>query len=298
MRTTRLFACLVGFSALVTFNACQDHLPTVPPGSPAGRLRVKSLAEELPGNQIKLTTFAYDAQGRLSASLTYQSPDSATAQVERNTYQYNAQNQLSQHQRQAITRPGAVFAPFVEQYQFTYNGAGQVADIRYSSVFGTAPGQTIVDPSLLNNPNALVYTAQSRYNAANRLTGSTRLGYSRGAVSNEDISEYSYTGDNVTVVNSTKTFFNSTGGPTTSRQQIDLTYDAKANPFYGVYVIPNYFGTITTNFPNLTTFSRNNITGTGGVTYRYDYNADDLPTARYTITDKVVQTLRFEYESY
>ena len=83
------------------------------------------------------------------------------------------------------------------------------------------------------------------------------------------------------------------------RDEGSLRYDSKINPFYGVYIVPTYFGGVSTHFPNLNTLSRNNIINIGGVTFRHDYNAADLPTVRYTtIGDNAVETLRFEYESY
>ena len=298
MRSTRLLTCMVGLSALVTLNACQDHrLSAVPPGSPASRLRVKSLSEDYPNNQAKRTLFSYDGQGRLSSALAFLSPDSTTAQVERNTYQYNAQNRLSLHQRQVITRPGAILGPFSEQEQLSYNAAGQLVEVRYSYSFGQAPGQTKVDLAVLNNPGTLQSVISTRYNSANQLIGSTKSNYFQGRVSNETVSEYTYSGDNVTFANLSTAFYNPLNVPV-NRQQISLAYDTRVNPFYGVNVVPDYFGVVTPFFPNLTTFSRNNITVTGGLTYRYEYNAADLPTVRYTINDRVAQTLRFEYESY
>lgn len=298
MNVNRLLAYLTVLLPLVTFNACQDHqLSPTTPGSGSTRLRVKSLSEELLNNAVKITTFNYDSQGRLSSLLAYQSPDSARAQVERNTYQYNAQNRLILHQRQVITRPGSVLVPFSEQNQFSYNATGQVAEIRYSARFGSSTNnnQTIVDLATLNDISSLQIVVQLRYNALNQLVSSTRANYFQGNLTSlASTNEYGYSGDNLSSISVT-----TTGNFPTTREQNSLTYDAKINPFYGVYVIPTYFGGVSTNFPNLNTLSRNNITNLGGLTYRYEYNAADLPTARYTaISGRPTQTLRLDYEAY
>lgn len=301
MRTTRLLTCLIGLVVAVTLESCQDPTaPSVTPGISTTRFRVKSLFQDLPNMSAKISSFNYDAQGRLSSLVAYQSPDSTTAQIERNTYRYDAQDRLILHQRQIISVPSSIFKPFSEQNQFSYNAAGKVTEIRYSvSYYSLAtPNQTIVDLATLNDATALGYVAQLRYNAANQLIGSTKVNYfqgSRGSITS--IGEFAYSGDNLTSFNVVTTSSTSPSPP--YRDQGGLTYDTKINPFYGLYVIPPYFGGVSTHFPNLNTLSRNNITNIGGVAYRYDYNAANLPTIRYTtIADQAVETLRFEYESY
>ena len=302
MQKTRLLTFLIGVALVTGLDACQDHrAPSITPGSTATRLRVRSLSQDLLNNAVKITTFRYDAQGRLSSLVAYQSPDSTTAQVERSTYQYDAQNRLILHQRQVTTRPGAVFGPVSDQNRFIYNAAGKVSEIRYSSsiLLRTSPSLTVVDLAVLNSNNALVYVANPRYNAANQLIGSTTVNYFDGSLGGLTFdNEFSFTGDNLTFVTTTSTSRPPVGPPFINRQQNSLTYDNRVNPFYGVYVIPNYFGGISTVFPNLNTLSPSNITSIGGVTYRYEYNSANLPTVRFTVTDKVAETLRFEYEAY
>ncbi len=300
MRCNHLLACLLSITILVALQACQDHrLGLVSPGSSTVRLRVKSLTEQLSGSSAKVTAFTYDAQGRLSALLAYQSPDSSTAAIERSTFQYDVQNRLIRQQRQVITRPGALFGPIAEGHQFSYNSSGQVAEVRYLTSFYlfNSPGQTVVDLGVLNDPKALTDIATLRYNTANQLIGARRVNYFQGQPNPYDLvftSEYSYSGDDLTFVKNVTT----QSGAAAGNEQNTLSYDAKINPFYGVYVIPKYFGGISNTFQNLNTLSPHNITNIGGVSYRYEYNASNLPTVRYTVTDKVVETLRFEYESY
>ena len=305
MRPHRL---LIGFTGLVialTFASCQDPTaPAVTPGTPtpttATRFRVKTLSQDLPNNSAKISSFTYDAQGRLSAVVAYQSPDSSAAQVERNTYRYDGQNRLILHQRQVIAVPGSIFKPFSEQNQFSYDAAGNVTEIRYSlaNYLLAAPNQTIVDLAFLNDATALAYVVQLRYNAANQLIGSTKINYfqgSRGSITS--VGEYAYLSDKLTAFNVVTTSSTFSGSPT--RDEGSLTYDTKINPFFGVYVVPTYFGGVSTNFPNLNTLSPNNITTIGGLTFRHEYNAADLPTVRYTtIGGNAVETLRFDYEIY
>lgn len=307
MRLHRLLTYFTGLMTALTFASCQDPAaPAVAPGTPtptpttATRFRVKKLSQDLPNNSAKISSFNYDAQGRLSAVVAYQSPDSSAAQVERNTYRYDGQNRLIFHQRQVIAVPGSIFKPFSEQNQFSYDAAGNVSEIRYSlaNYLLAAPNQTIVDLAFLNDAAALAYVVQLRYNATNQLIGSTKINYfqgNRGSITS--VGEYAYSSDKLTSFNVVTTSTMSSAPP--YRDEGSLRYDSKINPFYGVYVVPTYFGGVSTHFPNLNTLSRNNITNIGGVTFRHDYNAADLPTVRYTtIGDNAVETLRFEYESY
>lgn len=98
-----------------------------------------------------------------------------------------------------------------------------------------------------------------------------------------------YTSANITQETVTTNSF-----ATSTTQTNPITYDTAVNPFYGVYVIPGYYGGTT----NLNTTSPNNQTSYGGVKFQYEYNAANLPTVRYTITDKIAETLRYTYEAY
>ncbi|RYF62541.1 MAG: hypothetical protein EOO39_30100 [Cytophagaceae bacterium] len=299
MNTTRLLiACALTLGLLT--QACQDHMVNpAQPGAPALRLRVKSLSEDLPNNTAKITTFSYDSQGRLSGLVAYQTPDSSQANVERSTYQYDGQNRLVRQQRQLITRPNtaSLTAALVEAHQFTYNAASQVSEIRFLASYYqiVPPGVYVVDPSLLNSPNALSQLATLRYDQTGQLAGMTKVNYFQGSPALiSTANTYSYAGKDLISAN-TVTFQN---GVQFSNVTNTLTYDTQTNPFYGSYVVGRYFGGIGDSFQNLSTLSPHNITKLDGVSYRYDYNSSGLPTVRYTYSDKLIQTLRFTYESY
>lgn len=285
-------------------QACQPTLPdpmastpVTPPGAPSARLRVKSITQELTANTTKVTTFSYDNQGRLSSLLAYQTPDSTVAAVERNTYQYDTQNRLIRQQRQLTTRPGSLFAPVASEHQFVYNTSGQVAEIRFaSSSYMILPQtQTIIDLAVLNSPSALAYTVEPRYNVQGQVIGNRKAVYIQGQPSKFSFtSEYAYTGKNLTMVNTVSQSDNTL----MSTDQNSLTYDDRTNPFYGLYVIPPYYGGISDYFMNVNTLSPNNLTRIGGVSYRYEYNTAGLPILRQTFTDKLVETLHLAYESF
>lgn len=298
MNNTRLLlACTLAVSLLT--QACQDHmLSPAQTGSPALRLRIKSLTEELPNNASKITTFSYDSQGRLSSLLAYQTPDSAQANIERSTYQYDGQNRLVRQQRQLIVRPNTInlTGPVTEAHLFSYNASNQVSEIRFlASYYLLSRGIYSIDPSVLNSPNALYQVATLRYDPSGQLAGSTKTSYFEAkpalVVTNNT---YTFTNKDLTAAN-TITFLS---GAQISDVTNTLTYDSKTNPFYGSYIIGRYFGGISDGFQNLSTLSQHNITKLDGVSYQYEYNAANLPTVRYTYTDKLIQTLRFTYESY
>ena len=286
-------------------SACSDHrVPAVAPGSTTTRMRVKTLTLDLPDNKTKVSAFRYDAQGRLSSILTYQTPDSTVSAVEYNNYQYDGQNRLTQLRREAFGNP-RTNAPAVEQYQYSYNAAGQVSSLLYSS------------------GGALVFTVGLGYTATNLLAVSGKRFVIPG-IDYRETNGFVFTGNNPTTINNSITVIARGGPPMTSSSTATLTYDNKVNPFYGVYVIPaplpsgfnnptfgpnfivdTYFGGV----DNALNLGQNNVLTQGGGTsqggtalYQYQYNAADLPTVRVrTITVgavATVQTLRFEYESY
>ncbi len=267
------------------------------------RFRVKSLTQDLTGTTAKLTTFRYDAQGRLSSLFAYRTPDSTQGPVERCTYQYDSQNRLIQQQRQVRTNLSlanaavVLYTPSVSQHQFSYTANGQVAQIRYyENPYFLTSGQTVVELSVLNSSNALTFVLDARYDTKGQLIGARKVFYKQGQQSSSTYtSEYRYTEANLTYMRTINMF----NGVEYAPDENSLTYDDQINPFYGVYVIPPYFGGISDYFLNLNTLSPNNITQVGGVSYRYEYNESKLPTVRYTISDnKVVETLHFTYEAY
>lgn len=298
MNPNRLLLACTLLVGLLT-QACQDHmLSPAQTGAPALRLRVKALTEDLPNNATKITTFSYDSQGRLSSLLAYQTPDSAQANIERSTYQYDGQNRLIRQQRQLIVRPNTLFftGPVTDGHTFTYNTSNRIAEIRYlASFYAFTPGVLSYDPSVLNSPNALNQLATLQYSPTGQLVGSTKVSYFQGSPGLVTTNQtYSYTNQDLTSSNAIQL----QTGTLVSNTTYALSYDNQTNPFYGSYVIGRYFGGIGEGFQNLNTLSPHNITSLGGVTYRYEYNSSGLPTVRYTYTDKLIQTLRFTYESY
>jgi hypothetical protein len=299
MRNVRLRVYLLGLLAVFALNACQDHrLGPAVPGSSSTRMRVSTLTQQGPGGNPRIVNFTYDAQGRLSLLHSFESPDSTKNWVERTRYQYDAQNRLILEQYQRISPPGFILGSIADQHQFVYNVAGQVSEVRYSSAFNSQAPYPVVPLTSLNDPNTLQIIAYPRYNAASMITGLRRVYYSmQRPTTLESDNTYSYTGTNITFVNNVVT--SNQGGVFYSRsEQNGLTYDTRANPFYGVYLIPRMFGEILYVFQSMNTLSPNNILTIGGISYRYEYNAANLPTVRYTYSDKLVETLRFTYETY
>lgn len=300
---------LIYLSVLVLAGSlwtCTDHLsPAVSPGSTTVRLRVKTITQELPNNLAKVSALRYDGQGRLSSLLTYQTPDSTASEVETSIYQYDGQNRLTGLRHEAVVYPRGSQANPVEQYTYTYNGAGQVSSLSYANGF------------------LLSFT----YNGANQLATSGRQ-FSIPGISVSGGESFTFTGNNLTTLISARTL--PLRGPSgDTRSVITYTHDDKINPFYGVYVIPapypngfvnmmfspntvkTYFGglenvlnlsrnNVLTEVTNSTTTIAGNATnGTVSAAYQYEYNASNLPTVRRTTINGVLtETLRFGYESY
>ena len=289
--------------------ACFDHrIPSITPGSPTTRLRVKTLALDQPNNQAKVSSFTYDAQGRLSSILTYQTPDSILSDIQYSIYEYDGQNRLAQLRRSALPypRPQGNQLNFIEQYSYSYNATGQVSQISHSGGL----------------------TWRFDYNNEQLTNGS--VGYSHPRFTIRGALAFTFTGNNLTqTVGGTGITFqgmppgSSSGFPGVSTAT--YTHDDKLNPFYGVFVIASPFGGPANvlsgpNIPtalfggidNVLNLSQNNVlTDTPLnnfrelVTYQYQYNAANLPTVRVkTSTFPApnnfvgVETLRFGYESY
>ncbi|MDB5239693.1 MAG: hypothetical protein JWP57_318 [Spirosoma sp.] len=317
MTTSRLFTYLMLFM-VGGLLSCSDHpiQSLVTPGSTANRLRVKTLTEDLPNNQTKVSLFRYDVQGRLSQILAYQTPDSTVSAIEYSNYTYDQQNRLTGLRREAVQypRPRDNQQNRVEQYIYTYNPAGQLTEINYVNGFRVG----------------------FSYNSSGQLVSSNRSFSDPIAnISLSGSNSFIFTGNNLSTLNSNS--FASLRGPVFSSESVTTyTHDHKVNPFYSVLVIPapskgfinlmtggpafpveTYFGGV----DNVLNLSRNNIlsevtnststqnfinptSSTLSTIYQYQYNAANLPTVRTKTTTPAlnstvtVETLRFEYESY
>lgn len=317
---SRLLIYLMFFSVVGVVLSCSDHrIPAVTPGSTTTRLRVKTLTQELPDNKAKVSSFRYDAQGRLSSILTYQTPDSTASVIEYSTYQYDGQNRLTGLRREVVLHPRGSGPNPVEQYIYSYNAAGQVSGISYLN--GGDGGSLAL---VYNSDNQLVRGTGA---FPILLTGFTFM----------ESFQFTFTGKNLVNSNKQNNVFTRGGPVITVTTAKTFAHDNKVNPFYGVYVIPapyvdrfintasapgspyTYFGGVD-NVLNLsqnnvltevfTSSSSNSGTPTGppftmSTTYQYQYNAADLPTVRTKTspfpdpnTGLTVETLRFEYESY
>ena len=269
-------------------SSCIDHRTTEPtPG--AGRLRVKSITQDLPNNKTYVSAFKYDGQGRLSMITAYQTPDSNAAPIEHDSYQYDSQNRLTQLQRTTPT--------YSESYAFGYNVTGQLSGFSHS-------------------PSG--FQVQVRYGPDNRISGYGKtLAPPVSGIRFGGSGVFTFTGNNLTSTTITTSIIRDVfdfGGTSTT----NFSFDNKVNPFYGLFVIPapgtfgprpvgGNFGPYYTYFGGLDNFfnlSQNNVTSAvvvGGqtTTYAYTYNAANLPTSRITTTGgSVTETLRFDYEPY
>lgn len=294
----RFFTYLILLLVAGGMLACLDHrIPAVTPGSTTTRLRVKTLTQDLPNNAAKVSSFTYDAQGRLSSILAYQTPDSTVSEIEYSTYQYDSQNRLISLRRAVVAFPRPpVGQPYpTEQYTYTYNADGRLAEINYLNGFRVS----------------------FSYDGSGRLAGSNRIfGVSGLTLRGSD--QFTFTGNNLTGLTSERNIPSRGGNDPIVRSNTTYTHDDKVNPFYGIYVIPlpssrfvnlqfgpgspgTYFGGI----DNVLTLSQNNVLTEGGsVSYQYQYNAANLPTVRVKSvinpfdSSVTTETLRFAYESY
>lgn len=297
MIINRLLRYLAFATIAGVFLTCSDHrFPDITPGSGTARLRVKSLTKELPNSLARVSKFTYDNQGWLSSIITYQTPDSSLAEVENSIYQYDGQNRLTQLRHEAIRYPRGSQPNSVEVYAYSYNTTGPVTGLSHS------PGE----------PG---YVLTFGYNATGKLASSGRS-YSTGGLRIRGTDLFTFTGNNLTGINVSRTFAGMGGPEMTSTFSRTFTHDDKVNPFYGSYIIPaaypdgfanprlspgllyTYFGGI----DNMLNLSQNNpLSGyfNGDLTYQYQYNTANLPTVRTTIANSATtETLRFEYESY
>lgn len=301
--------------------ACSDHrLPPITPGVSAERLRVKTITQvsglfDTDPSYQKVSLFGYDSHGRLSSIIAYLLPDSSQGPVERNTYQYDAQNRLIQHQR-VITRP-YFYKGTTERHLISYNSAGQVAEIRYFND-NDSPGTPI-----------LTFTATPQFTSSNKLHSYHKVlspTFFRSPPSDVRLraelllSNITFTSDNLTAYHSQAIFDDFGGGYSTTDSDQRLTYDNKINPFYGLFIIPEPIGNIINirerifssrtyygGLDNLINLSRNNVLSVETsnapslATYEYTYNSSNLPTSRTFISPYSVgvnQKILLEYESY
>jgi YD repeat-containing protein len=305
MKSTHLYQWVTGLLVIVALSQCADHSLLVPPGSPPVRLRVKTITQELSDNRSKISTFSYDAQGKLSAILTYQSPDSTVSEVEYSTYSYDEQNRFTQIRHEVVLYPRGSWPNRVEQYLYSYNATGQVSRIQYV--------------------NGLTLTFS--YNGTNQPVGHTS-NFATGGLTINGSGNFTFTGYNLTAYQTT---LNMTGHgvmlPSSGSNSV-YTHDDKVNPFYGIYVIPSpypngfvnlqsspgspkaYFGGI----DNVLNLSQNNVlteknplsAEAESISYQYQYNAANLPILRIKTSTLplsagnriTVETLHFDYESY
>ncbi|GAB2522903.1 hypothetical protein [Spirosoma aerophilum] len=288
------FIVILLLSALL---GCADHLfPVVTPGT--ARLRVKALTQVVT-SQLSLSTvsaFSYDEQNRLRSLVAYQLPDSSVAPVEQTRYEYDAQGRLSQVQH-AMVRRGSL----TETYTFTYNQAGQLAQ-------------------LVNLPSTFRVSLQ--YNAANLLTGFGK-GIGVSGLQSTGGGSLTFTGPNLTNASETLSVFRSGGSPTAPAvysRSTSTTYafDDKTNPFYGAFLIPapgvflpfassspafGPFYTFYGGIDNVFNLSQNNVVSaemaSATTTYSYSYNGTNLPIRRTTTTPAgITEILHYEYEAY
>jgi hypothetical protein len=282
MKAIRFLICVAILGLSGWLAGCGDHrIPAVAPGSVSTRLRVKTITESLPGNQSNVSNFRYDAQGRLSRILAFQTPDSTTKDYEVYDYRYDSQNRLTGVSLSRRTRGGGLSST---GYGFEYNTNSQVREI-------------------LGASNAI---SSIQYNAANKVSTITSATGFRERITRT--SNFTFTGDNLTTWAFVETSDRSSN---TTTKNYALTYDTNVNPFYGLFIIPapssqnfstsqpfTYYG----GLDNVLNLSRNNaLTSTDGTTtttYTYVYNGSGLPTQRVTTGPGFSETLNFEYETY
>jgi YD repeat-containing protein len=301
MTTNRFRVHLASLLLVAGLSSCADHLKPEPGPD---RLRVKTLTQtssDAPGIR-KVSTLTYDGQGRLSAILAYQSPDSTLVPVEQNTYQYDALNRLTKHRRQFYRRPlilpSSLPDLLYEEEEYVYGPTGPPTQLLYFNNTGGGPLWYTVDLAYSSTTGRLLSARQ-------------RLSPTNG-VSYRVYRTFTFTGDNITSVDADYSFC-AMGGPcNTGLVTSAYTFDDKLNPFYGVYVIPiptgrvipvlggiltteDYYGGV----DNLFNLSRNNVLTGNGPVYTYTYNSANLPTSRST-TDRfgLTTTLTFDYETY
>ena len=280
------------------FTGCGDHLfPNVSPGSVPDRLRIKTVTQELADVAGRsslvqyISTFGYDSEGRLNTITTTQNPSNPDAPVETGAFTYNAQNQVTQFQRE-ITPAGE--PKITETYSYTYVNS-QMARLYYT-----------------NNKDGRgdnVWDLTFQYNLDHKVKSSHKT-FATGGVSYEEDSEYFFTGNNLTSVTTTTEVSPGPGGGTFTT---NFTHDSKTNPFYNIAVIPAPYATAGVSTPfngildfytyyggvdNVLHLSQNNVLSSGSITYAYTY-VGDLPATRITTKPFGPQeTLTYVYESY
>lgn len=306
MNTIHLRQLFVALLLISGLWSCNDHLiPITPPG--AANLRIKKITSYrepatiyTPGGSYvepiiaSVSLLRYDAQGRLSAVFSYQTPDSTLGQVEQSTYTYDAQNRLTRLTHEVIRRSGISPNP-VETYTYSYNGAGRVAFVLYKN-------------NLAKNKDIDV-TETPKYDATNRVVGSV-VAFRNGLTTSYVGEEYQYTGNNVTRSRSVNS---NNPDPVFTANEIFsnlLYYDTGLNPFYGTPVVlnpkrlqneltPSSYTRVVSNQFDLSQNLFFTISG-GRNLIDYTFNGSNLPLTRraYTIGVQLGDIRQYEYESY
>jgi hypothetical protein len=283
-------------------SGCLDHrIPSITPGLPVSRLRVKKMILELPDNVAKVSLFNYDTKGRLNSILIYQTPDSTISELDYNYYRYDEQDRLTGYRREVVLYPRGNRENAIDTYSFGYDETDKLNQMAHLNGFFVG----------------FTYGSNNQLTRANKSFGVPGLAI-------REVDSFTSTGNNLTGfqydVSITAMGGLPFGGPGNTNT---YTHDDKLNPFYGVFLIPapypkgfvyllnNYAQAITYfgGTDNVLNLSQNNVLTETSLnsktTYQYQYNAANLPTVRVKTTTATkpfesvsVETLRFEYESY
>lgn len=276
---------------VINFLSCSDHLP---PETPSVKQRIKSITRTLPndGSISNITTFSYSQNGNLSNLKSYQTPDSNVA------IRGHSVVQITDGKLKEISRKLTNLSE--EHYIFTYDPSGKPTTLDYDA------------------GNSDVYKMIFQY-SGNKLQSSSRK-FTFTPIVYDQFLTYTFTGENLSSVNSTTVLSKNLTSTTTSASV--FTYDNNINPFFGSVIIPapdaisrptqgnfnyyTYFG----GFNNFLHLSKNNVTSeitsnNEETTYTYTYNSEGRPLSRIKMqkypplnNNVLVETLKFEYESY
>lgn len=292
---TASFPLLAFCLALILVSlSCTEHENPEPQPE---QFRIKSLSRTSPDepNVKYVSSFKYDADGRLASIYTYQTPDSATSPTETSTYQYDSQNRVSQMDR-VLSKGGS------ERYAYTYNQAGKPDKIKYTG--GT------------NDYYDLIFT----YDPSSQLSASNRSFNFSNTISYLQDNAYVFTSGNLSKVTTTTTVVRTV--PSSGTFNTEFVYDDHPNPFLDAPVIPapskiatpsmgsfNYY-TYYGGVDNLLQLSKNNLLSAttdalSQITYAYTYNAQGLPESRTTSQKAtpsspvfILEVLEYGYEEY
>jgi hypothetical protein len=294
MKTSIFPLSALSLAFFLVVLSCKDDET---PGPQPEQFRIKTLARTASDNpNVKhISSFKYDAGGRLASIFTYQIPDSATSPNETSTYQYDAQNRVSQMDR-VLSKGGS------ERYVYTYNQAGKPDKIKYTG--GT------------NDYFDLIFN----YDPSGQLSSSKRTFNFANTISYDQTNAFIFANGNLGKVTTTTTVVRTV--PSSTTYITEFVYDDHPNPFFEAPVIPapsriatpstgsfnyySYYGGI----DNLLQLSKNNLLSAttdalSKITYAYTYNAQNLPESRTTSQKAnpsapvlVLELLEYGYEEY